>query len=101
MVSSSTITGAKKSLPDLRVHDDRRIEAFDIVAAMHHVAPPGLFDVVAQFDAERAVIIKAVVTAVDFGGRENESAALAKADNFFHETITGCWSFHKPSQDGD
>ena len=30
-----------RRLPDARVHDDRRVDADDVVAQVHHVAPPG------------------------------------------------------------
>ena len=89
-----------RGLPDLRMHDDAGVEPFDVVAAVHEVAPPGLLDVVAQFDAEGAVIVKAVIAAVDFGGGEDEAAALAEADDIFHECVIGCWSCHKAKNDG-
>src|SRR5688500_16256975 len=38
------------------VKNDRRIEALDVVALVDHPAPPGLLDVVAKLDAERAIV---------------------------------------------
>ena len=37
-----------------------------LVVAGDHVAPPGLFDVPLQLDAQRAVVPEAVQAAVDF-----------------------------------
>ena len=45
--------------------DDRGVEADDVIAAVDEVLPPGLLDVVLQFDAEGAVIEEAVEAAVE------------------------------------
>ena len=88
------------SFPDLWVHDDSGVEALHIVAALHEVAPPSLLDIVTQFDTEGAVVVKAIVAAVNFGGLKNETAAFAQADDIFHQSITRCWSCHKAQNDG-
>jgi len=67
---------------------------------LHHVAPPSLLNVVAQFYAEWAVVVKTIIATVNFGGGKDEAAALTEADDFFHETITGCICCHKPPKDG-
>jgi hypothetical protein len=71
-------------LPDLRVHDDGGVEALHVVAALNEVTPPSLLDIVTQLDSEGAVVIEAVIAAVDFGGLKNETAAFAQADDVFH-----------------
>ncbi len=71
-------------LPDLRVHDDRGLKPDDVVAAAHHVVPPAVADVLLQLGPERAVVEEAVEAAVDFGGLENEAAALGERDNVVH-----------------
>ena len=48
-------------------------------------------------DTERATV-EAVIAAVDLGGRENEAAAFAQADEFFHEVFAGL-SCHKGAED--
>ena len=83
------------SFPDGGVHDNAGIEPFNVFAALDKVAPPGLLDVVAQFDAEWAVIKEAVVAAVDFGGGEDKASAFTEADEFFHESIVGCRCSHR------
>ena len=81
-------------LPDGRMHDDRGIEADDIVAVAGHRAPPGVAEVALQFRAERAVIPEATDAAVDLGGLEDEAAPLAEADDLLHAGIGGRWFGH-------
>ena len=80
-------------LPDGGVHDDGRVQPDYVVAAVHHVAPPGGFDIIAELDAKRTVVVEPIVSAVDFGGRKNESAAFAEADDFFHESVADVLEF--------
>src|SRR5437870_487868 len=78
--------------PDFRVHDDRAIDADhgDLLAVgawrriADHVVPPGVLDVLFQFDAERAVVPEAVDAAVDFARLEDEAAPFAQGDEFVH-----------------
>ena len=71
-------------LPDLGVHDDRSLDAHDIVAALHHVGPPAIADVLLQLSAQRTVIEETVETAVDLGRLENKAAAFRKRDEVIH-----------------
>ena len=73
-----------RGLPGRRVMDDRGVEADNIVATVDKVLPPGLFDIILQLDAERAVVEEAVEAAVDIGGGEDEPAAFAQVDDGFH-----------------
>ena len=66
-------------LPDARVHDDRRVDALDVVAQLDHVPPPGRLDVVLELDAERAVVPEAGHAAIDLARREDEAASLGEA----------------------
>jgi hypothetical protein len=66
------------------VHDDGRIEALYVVAALHKVAPPSLLNIVTQLDSEGPVVIEAVIATVDFGRLENKTAAFTQADDVFH-----------------
>ena len=67
-------------LPDARVHDDRRVDADDVVALLHHRPPPGALDVVLHLDAQRAVVPEAADAAVDLAAGEDEAAPLAQRD---------------------
>src|SRR5688572_31475165 len=49
-----------------------RIHPHDIVADLGHGAPPAFLDVALQFRAERAVVPKAIDSAVNLGGRSEE-----------------------------
>ena len=78
--------------PDLRVHDDRGVDADDVdgVAigtdqlALDHIVPPRVLQVPLERCAHRAVIPEAVDAAVDLGGLEDESAAAAEGDDVVH-----------------
>ena len=67
-----------RRLPDLRVHDDRRVKAGDVAAAAHGELPPGLLHVLLQLAAEGAVVPEPRHAAVDLGGVVDEPAALAQ-----------------------
>jgi len=73
-----------RGFPDPRIHDDRAIEPNDVVAHLDVVAPPGLFDIPLQFDAERTVIPEAVDSAIDLARGEDEPSALAQRDQLVH-----------------
>ncbi len=84
------------SLPNARVHNDAGIETDNVIALLDKMAPPGLLDVVAEFNAEGAVIEKSVIAAVNFGRWEDEPASFAKTDEFFHKgSIGSSWSVHR------
>ena len=65
-------------LPDARVHDDRGVEADDVLAPLDGVVPPGVADVALELRAHGAVVPEAVEAAVDLGGGEDEARALAE-----------------------
>ena len=74
-----------RSMPDFWVLDDGGIEADDgdgvAVRADgggdDHVFPPAIAQVVFKLSSQRAEIPKAVITAIDVGGLEDEAAAFA------------------------
>lgn len=70
--------GVAGRFPDHRVHQDRAIEADDVVSHLDDVLPPCLFYVVFEFDAEGAVVVAACQAAVDFAGLEYEAPSLAE-----------------------
>ncbi len=87
-------------LPDLRVHDDRAVQAHhfvgrrgaggdnQLVVTGDHVPPPGLADVPLQFHAHRPVVPKALQSAVYLARLEEKSAPLAQGDQLVH--FHGC-----------
>ena len=75
--------------PYLRVHQDARVEADDVVALLDHGAPPGALDVVLELDAERPVIPHGVDAAVDLAAREDEAAPLGERHDRFERGDRG------------
>ena len=85
-----------RTLPDLRVHDDRAIQPdhfvgrggagrdLQLVIRGDHVAPPGLADVPFQFHAQRTVVPKALQAAVDLARLEQEPPPLAQGHQLIH-----------------
>jgi len=86
-------------LPHLGMHDDRRVEpdhlvrrrrarrSARIVMAAHHVAPPRLFDVSLQLDAQGAVVPEAADPAVDLARLKDEPAPFAQRNDLFHRRV--------------
>ncbi len=72
-------------LPDLRRHDDRRVEADHVVAELDHRAPPGVADVPLQLDAERPVVPRRAQAAVDLAGLERDPPAFREGGDGLHE----------------
>src|SRR5205814_2281588 len=65
-------------LPDARMHEDRAVEPDDVVAELHHGAPPRLFHVVLELDAERPEVPRRAGSAVDLARREDEPSPLGE-----------------------
>ena len=74
-----------RGLPDGAVHEDGAVEADDIAAGGDVVMPPGVLDIAEEFDAQRAVIPRAIEAAVDFGAGIDKPSAFAEGDEFFHD----------------
>ena len=70
--------------PHSRVHNDRRINADDVLAVLHHRFPPRAFDIIFQLDAERTVIPESADAAVDLTALKNKAAPLAQRYDGFH-----------------
>jgi hypothetical protein len=71
-------------LPDGRIHEDAGVEAEYVLAFAGHRAPPDVAQVALQFGTKRAVVPDAAAAAVDFAALEDEAAALAERNDFFH-----------------
>src|SRR5688572_28390984 len=77
-------------LPGQPIQDDRRIEAFDVVALVNHPAPPSLAHIVGEFDTQRPVVPRAAKAAVDFRRWINEAATLRQRNDGLD-----VWSRHR------
>src|ERR1039457_2537404 len=73
-----------RRLPYPRVHDDRGLDPDDVIPPPDHVVPPAVADVLLQLGAHGAEVEEPVDPAVDLGGLEDESAALAQRHDRFH-----------------
>ena len=78
-----------RGLPDLRRAEDGGVEADDVVAELHHRAPPGLLDVAEQEHAHGAVVVGGAEPAVDLGGGEHEPAPLREVDDLVEQLGAG------------
>ena len=72
-------------LPHRRRAEDRRVEADDVVAQLHHRPPPGVLHVAEHQHAEGPVVVGGPEAAVDLGAREHEAAALAQVDDLVEQ----------------
>ena len=72
-------------LPDLRMADDRGIQADDIIAFFHHFAPPELFDSPFHGGSVGTVIPEPVVPSVNFRTLEHKTAPFAERHDFIHQ----------------
>jgi len=66
-----------RGFPYTRVHEDRGIEAFDVMPG-GHCAPPGIFQVAEHLNAKRTVIPAAVEPAIDLGRLKNKAAPFGE-----------------------
>ena len=64
-------------LPDRAVHQDRGVDADNVVVQLRHLLPPHVADVVLQRDAQRAVVIGAIQSTINLAGLKNETTPLA------------------------
>ena len=92
--------------PRRMMHKDRRVEADDIVVELRHLFPPRVLNIALEFDAERPVIPRARLPAVNFTRLIYKTAPLAQTDDFIKRTfvirfrhsrlpyVSGC--FRKP-----
>src|SRR5882762_2152094 len=71
------------------MHQDRRVEPLDVLAVVHHRAPPALLDVFLELDAQRAVVPYRAEAAVDLRGLEHEAAPLGQRHELLHYFV-GC-----------
>ena len=70
--------------PRARVHQNRRIQPFDVVARTHHRVPPAILDVLLELHTKRTVVPHRARATVDLGGLEDEAAPLAQRHQLVH-----------------
>ncbi|MPM88327.1 hypothetical protein SDC9_135429 [bioreactor metagenome] len=73
--------------PNLRVHEDSRVNADIVGTVLHKFAPPGALDVVFQLHAQRAVVPGVGQAPVNFAAGVYKAAPLAQGDDFFHGLV--------------
>ena len=76
-------------LPDLRVHDQRRLQTDHVVPQLDQVPPPELADVALERHAVGAIVVEPGEAAVDLARLEDESAPLAERGDLLHEVVAG------------
>ena len=64
--------------PDLGVGDDRGLDAHNVVALLHHRAPPQVADVAPHLHAKRAIVVRRGEAPVDLGRWKDEPSPLRK-----------------------
>src|SRR5262249_4292772 len=74
--------------PDQRMHDDRGLEADDVVPEVHDVTPPEATDVAPERHAVRSVVVQSADSAIDLAGRVYEPTALGKRRDLLHQVLT-------------
>ena len=67
--------------PNQPVQNDRRVDAFDVVPVVNKPAPPRLFDVIAELDAEWTIVPGAAEAAVNFGRRKNKTSPFGERND--------------------
>src|SRR6266513_2322823 len=76
-----------RRLPDLGMHQDRGVEPLDVLALVHHGAPPALLDGFLELDAQRPVVPHGADAAVDLRGLKHEAASLGERHQLVHHVV--------------
>jgi hypothetical protein len=73
------------------MHEDGAVDADNVVARLHHVAPPGVLHVALELDADRAVVPATRQTAVDFARLKGEATPFGEVHHLVHRHL-GHWA---------
>ena len=76
-----------RSLPRLGVHEDRGVDADDVLVQFDHRIPPISLDVVLQLHAVLTVVVDGAQTVVDLARREDEAVLLAVGHEFLEKFV--------------
>ena len=74
-----------RGLPRLGMHEDRGVDADDVLVQFDHRIPPISLDVVLQLHAVLTVVVHGSQTVVDFARRKHESVLLAVRYQLFEK----------------
>ena len=83
-------------LPDPRGHDDRGLQADDVVAELDHRPPPGTADVAAQLHTEWTVVPRRAQPTVDLAGWERDASPLGEGRDGLHQVGHGVPPLSRP-----
>ena len=70
--------------PHLAVHQNAAVQPGIVFAFLNEFLPPRPFDVVLEFNAQRAEVPRIGQTAIDLASGENKAAVLAESRQFVH-----------------
>jgi hypothetical protein len=70
------------SLPGRRVHEDGRIDSYNVFMVLYHRFPPVFPDIVLQFNTILTVIINSAQSVVNFARRKYKTVFLGMGDDF-------------------
>ena len=73
-----------RGFPRFRIHEYRRVESVHILAVLHEHAPPDIFYVVLELNAQGPVIPRTCEAAVYLGALIDEPATFGERDYFVH-----------------
>jgi hypothetical protein len=73
-----------RRFPYFGVHQNGSLDADDVVALLHHRAPPLVLHVALEFNAERAPIVARGETSVNLRRLKHKAAPLAQRHDIFH-----------------
>src|SRR5207344_1839335 len=76
-------------LPEARGHDDRGLQADDVVAELDHRAPPGVADVATELHPQRTVVPGRAQAPVDLAGLEGDPPSLGEGRDGLHQVGQG------------
>ena len=71
------------------MHEDGRVESYDVAVEQHHALPPILLDIVFQLYAVLSVIVDSGQAIIDFTAGEDEAVLFAVA-HYLLENIFLC-----------
>src|SRR6266568_8477844 len=85
-----------RCLPNLGMHEDRGVEALDILPFVDHRAPPALLDVLLELDAERPVVPDGPQPAINLRRLKHEAAPLCQRHELIHGLVCSKGGHREP-----
>ncbi len=81
VVETADMTGCH---PHLAIHQDCAVQTDIILAFLHKFLPPGLFDIVLKFNAQRTIVPCIRQTAVQLASGKNQATVFAERNQLVH-----------------